>query len=133
MEYIETQIALELENQSKVEHQRLLASLSDALSQIEGIECQEVPAPLGAKGGIDLASLAVKAVEVGGINGVVAALGGWLAKDKDRKLAIQIGDKMLTISNPTPEDQRKLIELFRQQVKIQPATAQEVTSKRKKN
>jgi hypothetical protein len=106
---------LSAEEDDEQDVRQLTAALRSELLRLDVEDVEPVDAadvPEGAKGLETIEGLLrVTGIALSGLSGVLGALFQW-ARRTERSVTIAVGDKSLTLSSVTPEQQAELIEGF---------------------
>lgn len=114
---LELRLDVELEpDADAVEIEGAALNLREELLELD-VDTVERPAsgppPEGAKG-VEATLVGTLLVSAGKevIGAVVRTLAGWVSRDKSRSVRLQLGGDIIDITNPSEEDQQRLLEAF---------------------
>jgi len=114
------QLLISVQGEDEEERVYLAELLAYELRQLDEVvsvnPAEGDPLAAGAKGSpVDWSTLVVGFAESTGFAAVVAALGGWLSRDKRRSIKLQVGSNSIDVSGITKEQQEDLINWFKTQ------------------
>lgn len=87
----------------------LLKDLNEQIGEIDGVLLES---STGSKGFPGAESFALEVVKAGAVSKLAEVIGNWLLKDNNRMLTLKIGNKEMTATGLSKEQQLELINWF---------------------